>query len=234
MFDVKQILNQYLGGQIDGAPQGSEKAGNMGGIAGGALAGGLLGLLAGTKTGRKVGKNVLTYGGTALLGGLAYKAWRDWQNGKPAAQPGSAAGMADIDLPTPPSGSAFLPPPGQEAGLERDLIRAMIGAAKADGEIDALERERIFEQAEQLGMDDAMRTFISEELASPLDLGKIVAPAVGAETAAEIYTASLMAVDASKPAEKGYLAMLAARLKLEPGLVEHLHAVTAAAIKAAS
>jgi uncharacterized membrane protein YebE (DUF533 family) len=33
-----------------------------------------------------------------------------------------------------------------------------------------------------------------------------------------------MAADPSKPAEKGYLAMLAARLKLEPGLVEHLHA----------
>ncbi len=88
MIDVKQLLGQYLGGQNEAAAgDGSNKAGNFGGLAGGALAGGLVGLLAGTKTGRKIGKNALAYGGTAVLGGLAYKAWRDWQSGKPALTP---------------------------------------------------------------------------------------------------------------------------------------------------
>jgi len=224
MIDVKQLLNRYLEGQNDTATSGANKAGNFGGLAGGALAGGLVGLLAGTKTGRKIGKKALAYGGTAVLGGLAYKAWQDWQSGKPALTPQTLTAASATPLPPPPTGSAFLPQPGQEADLNRALIRAMIGAAKADGEIDAQEQQRIFGQVEALGLDAEMRTFVSEELARPLDLDEIIAPAVCPETAAEIYAASLMAADPSKPAEKGYLAMLAARLKLEPGLVEHLHA----------
>jgi uncharacterized membrane protein YebE (DUF533 family) len=34
----------------------------------------------------------------------------------------------------------------------------------------------------------------------------------------------LPVADPSTPAEQGYLAMPAARMKLEPGLVDHLHA----------
>jgi uncharacterized membrane protein YebE (DUF533 family) len=224
MIDVKQLLNRYLDGQNDTATVSSGKAGNFGGLAGGAIAGGLVGLLAGTKTGRKIGKNALAYGGTAVLGGLAYKAWRDWQSGQPAlgSQIPSAASVGP--LPSPPSGSAFLPRPGQEADLNRALIRAMIGAAKADGEIDAQEQQRIFGQVEALGLGVEMSDFVSDELARPLNLDEIVAPAVCPETAAEIYAASLLAADPSGPAEKGYLCMLAARLKLQPGLVDHLHA----------
>jgi len=44
------------------------------------------------------------------------------------------------------------------------------------------------------------------------------------EQAAEIYTASLLAIDVDNAAERGYLAMLAQRLKLDDALVEHLHA----------
>ena len=224
MFDVKKLFSQYLDGQAETGAPGSGKAGSFGGLAGGALAGGLVGLLAGTKTGRKIGKNALAYGGSAVLGGLAYKAWRDWRSGKPASPPQASTAAGATSLPLPPPGSAFLPRPGQEADFDRALIRAMIGAAKADGEIDAREQARIFGQVEQLGLDAGMRVFVSEELSRPLDLDEIVAPATCPETAAEIYAASLMAADPSKPAEKGYLAMLAARLKLEPGLVEHLHA----------
>ena len=41
-----------------------------------------------------------------------------------------------------------------------------------------------------------------------------------------VYAASLLAVDPEGAAEKGYLAMLAARLHLDAGLVAHLHANT--------
>ena len=44
------------------------------------------------------------------------------------------------------------------------------------------------------------------------------------EEAAEIYAASLLAIDVDNPAERGYLGMLAARLNLDEKLVEHLHA----------
>lgn len=85
MFDAKQLLSQYLGGQQASPGENTFNTRNLGGLAGGALAGGLTGLLAGTKTGRTLGKNALIYSGTALVGGLAYKAWRDWQDGKPAS-----------------------------------------------------------------------------------------------------------------------------------------------------
>lgn len=230
MFDVKQLLDRYLGGQADEGAGGAGKAGNLGGLAGGALAGGLVGLLAGTKTGRKIGKGALVYGGTAVLGGLAYKAWRDWQNGKPAPMPQTSSAARAPLPPPPPSGSAFLPQPGREADLNRVLIRAMIGAAKADGQIDDAERQRIFRQVNELGVDAAISTFVMDELGQPLDLDAIVNSASCPETAAEIYAASLIAVDPSGAAEKGYLSMLAARLKLDPGLVDHLHGNVALAV----
>jgi uncharacterized membrane protein YebE (DUF533 family) len=42
--------------------------------------------------------------------------------------------------------------------------------------------------------------------------------------AEEIYAASLLVVDPQVRAEKSYLAMLAARLNLDPGVDAHLHA----------
>jgi uncharacterized membrane protein YebE (DUF533 family) len=230
MFDLKQLLDRNLRGQADEAPGAAVKAGNFGGLAGGALAGGLVGLLTGTKTRRKIGKNALAYGGSAVLGGLAYKAWRDWRSGQqaPIRQNPAAAGPALP--PVPPADSAFLPDPGQEADLNRALVRAMIGAAKADGQIDPEEQQRVFQQVNKLGLAAEMSSFVMEELAQPLDLDAIVASAGCAETAMEIYAASLIAIDPSGAAEKGYLAMLAARLKLDPGLVEHLHANVALAM----
>ena len=156
MFDAKQLLSQYLGGQQAPSEENTFNAGNLGGLACGALAGGLTGLLAGTKTGRKFGKNALIYGGTALVGGLAYKAWRDWQDGKPAsgstAQAAAVAGEAQPAV--PPPDSAFLPSSDQQKEeLERALVRAMIGAAKADGQIDPDERQRIEGQIAALGLN---------------------------------------------------------------------------------
>ena len=51
----------------------------------------------------------------------------------------------------------------------------------------------------------------------------IIASATSPEIAAEIYVASLLAVDVDTVAEKSYLAMLAARLNLAPELVAEMH-----------
>jgi len=73
-------------------------------------------------------------------------------------------------------------------------------------------------------MDEEMRAFVLTEMERPLDMDEIVSGGTCMETAAEIYTASLLIADPSGPAEQGCLAMLAARLKLDPGLVAHIHA----------
>jgi len=51
----------------------------------------------------------------------------------------------------------------------------------------------------------------------------IVNSADSPEVAAEIYLASLLAIDVDTAAEKSYLSMLAARLNLPPELVTELN-----------
>ena len=65
---------------------------------------------------------------------------------------------------------------------------------------------------------------IAAELEAPLDVGRIAALARNEQEAVSLYTASLLVVDPDGASEKGYLAMLAARMGLDPGLVAHLHA----------
>lgn len=203
-----------------------------GGLATGAVAGGLAGLMLGGKSGRKLAGGALKVGGAALIGGLAYKAYRDYQAGKepttaaPAAAQAPSAGLAIPPLPIEDaSGTGFMPNDvSAQEKLSQSLIAAMIGAAKADGHVTEEERQRISTALSKLTIEGDQRAFIEAELAKPLDVGAIADMASSEEHKVEIYAASLIAVDPESPAEKGYLAMLAARLGLDPKLVEHLHA----------
>lgn len=237
MFNAKSLLdsvigqvNQATGGQLggQGAADLGQKAKDMWGgqsaLGKGAIAGGLMGILM-TKGGRKMLGTGVKVGGAALIGGLAYKAYQDWQAGKAVtAEPGPMA------LPQP-EGTRFLPSdPVQANDLSARLLQAMVAAAKADGHVTADERARIDGQLAALGLEAEASAMIAAELDAPLDAGRIAALARNEEEAAEIYAASLLTVDSEGAAEKGYLAMLAARLKLDPGLVAHLHAKAAALV----
>lgn len=63
----------------------------------------------------------------------------------------------------------------------------------------------------------------------PKSLDDLVAGARDQETAIEVYTASVLAIDADHPAEQAYLQMLAARLGLAPELVAEIRRTAAAA-----
>jgi uncharacterized membrane protein YebE (DUF533 family) len=223
MFDAKRLLDQFLGGQ-DGKGAGEF----MKGAGGGALAGGLAAILLGTKTGRKFGGEALKLGGMAAVGALAYKAYRDWQAGKevPAAPPA----QPNVPMLPAPSGTPFNP--SSESGqqkLARHLLRAMIAAAKSDGHVDAQEQARIFAEMDKLPLAADDKAFVMDELRAKLDIDAVAGAAETPEEAAEIYTASLLAIDIDNAAERGYLAMLAARLKLDDALVAHLQQTVAAA-----
>jgi uncharacterized membrane protein YebE (DUF533 family) len=103
------------------------------------------------------------------------------------------------------------------------LVRAMIAAAKADGEVDAEERARIVARLRTVGADDDARRFVDEELAKPVDLYAITAEVRDAATAAEVYAASLAAIQVDTEAERQYLDNLALRLGLDRGTVDGLH-----------
>ena len=259
MFDAKRLLDQFMG-----APQGSNQGANFGGFnqndprdrqgggdlmqqasgalggifdgryggfGGGALAGGLAGLLLGGKGGRKFAGNALAYGGMAVAGALAYRAYQNYQAGKVA----SPAENADTPLLPPPTNTPFNP--GSEAEqqtLGRHLLRAMISAAKADGHIDATEQSNIFAQMDRMNVGAEDKAFVMDELRKPLDVDTVASAARTLEEAAEIYTISLLAIDVDNPAERGYLAMLAARMKLDDKLVEHLHATVEGATEPAT
>ena len=220
MADMKGLLDQLLGGK-DGGGEFLRGAG------GGALAGGLAALLLGTKSGRKMGGTALKLGGLAAVGALAYKAYSDWQAGKQAGQ----ATTAPVALLPAPTDTPFNPSTesGQQT-LARKLIRAMIAAAKADGHIDSTKQARIFAEMDKLALGTDDKAFAMDELRARLDVDAVANAASTPEEAAEIYAASLLAVDVDNAAERGYLAMLAARLKLEDALVAHLEQNVKAAV----
>ncbi|HSK38491.1 MAG TPA: tellurite resistance TerB family protein [Arenibaculum sp.] len=239
MFDAKRLLDQFLGGQTGtgagGKPgkgfdpaQLGDLARGFGGLGGGTLAGGLAGVLLGSKKGRKLGGSALKLGGLALVGGLAYKAYRDWQAGK---QPVPASERQDASMLPPPGGTPFNPSTeAEQQSLGRHLLRAMIAAAKADGHVDAQEQASIFAAMDKLDLDVEDKAFVMDELRAPLDIDAVAKAARTPEEAAEIYTASLLAIDVDNAAERGYLSLLAARLNLDDKLVEHLHATVEGAI----
>lgn len=200
--------------------------GGLGSVGGGAIAGGLAALLLGTKSGRKIAGNVVTYGGMAAVGALAYHAYRNWQSGRePAATAAPAAQNSGVPLLPPPVATPFNPASeSEQQTLGRNLMRAMIAAAKADGHVDAAEQSNIFAQIDRLGLNAEDKAFVIDELRAPLDVDAVASAARTPEEAAELYAASLLAIDVDNPAERGYLGMLAARLKLDDKLVAHLHA----------
>lgn len=218
-------VSQGDGSPLDGLP-GGDMLGRMlnSGALGGAAAGGLATLLLTNKTSRKMAGSLVKYGALAAVGGVAYKAYSDWQAGKSADV--TRTETASAAPPPPPDNSAFLAggAPEAQSDLSLALLRAMIAAAKADGHIDADEQQRIFGFLDQVDLDTEAKAFVMDELRAPLDIDAVARAATSQEIAAELYAASLLIVDEQNPAEKGYLAMLAARLKLPQDLVDHLHA----------
>ncbi len=236
MFDAKSLLDQFLGGGNQRGAAGGQpgqrqggtgfdlsqignQLGGLGGLGGGALAGGLATLLLSSKKGRKLGGSALQIGGMAVVGALAYRAYQNYQAGKQPAVSG-----APVPALPAPEGTPFNPTSeADQQLLGLNLLRAMIAAAKADGHVDAEEQANIFAQLDRLALDSEAKAFVIDELRAPLDVDAVARAARTPEEAAEIYTASLLAIDVDNPAERGYLALLAARLNLEDALVEHLH-----------
>jgi len=225
MFDVNGILSALTN------DPGTRKTAAVG--AGAGAAGLAAGLLMG-KSGRKMLGKTAKYGAVAAIGGLAYHAWsksRQPAAAAPAA-PAPAPATQPVEYEAAPAQSAFLPPPTDEAAqddLGKALVRAMIAAAKADGKIDATEKEQIFARLNDMALDAEAKAFVFDELSAPLDIDKVVSGAKTPEQAAEVYAASLVAIDADTTAEKAYLQMLAARLELDEAFVSEVHASAGAA-----
>lgn len=211
MFDPQKLLQQVLGGcdSKDG------KRGMPSDTLKGAAIGGIAGLLLGSKSGCKLGGSALQVGGMAALAGIAYKAWQHWQEQQ---RQQSTVPQEARDI-TPKPQETFLPEQQSEQNeLSLTLLSAMISAAKADGHIDAAEQTRIFAKLDKSNLSAEEKGFLMDEIRKPLDIDALVAKANAPEHAAEIYAASLMAIDADGSTEVEYLETLGMRLGLDPGL----------------
>ena len=180
----------------------------------GAITGGALGLLLGkNKTSRKLA----TYGGLAAIGVMAYRAYNDYKQ----QQGGFAAGAG-------PQTVDRLPPPQAELHSQA-ILKALVAAAKADGHIDDAERANIMEKVKEVDLGSEAEAFLRNELANPVDIDDLVAAARTEEQKVELYTASRLAIDPDSRAERGYLDLLAGRLGLADGLVDHIEATVSSA-----
>jgi uncharacterized membrane protein YebE (DUF533 family) len=229
MFDPRKLLDQFLGAQVPGVDGTvKDRAAEVINLArdNPMATSAITGLLFSTKAGRKLTGNVAALGGLAAIAGLGYQAYRNYQAGQsPEAAPSSPPQF----LP-PPSDSGFASAPavaGDDFALS--LVRAMIAAARADGTVDAEERERIFGKFREAGINGEAGAFLEKELAAPVDLDSILATARTEEQRVQIYTASHLAVHPETRAERGYLDMVAGRLGLADALVAHIEATVATA-----
>lgn len=193
----------------------------------GAAAGGLGALVLGTHTGRSLAASAAKLGALALIGGLAYKAVQNYQSGRPLITGASALEAA-------PMGSGFEP---QAVTNDQAIlyIRAMIGAAAADGRIDEAEQAKILGSLNQGGhaLDDNARAFLQNEVNNPASPQDLAAAVQSPEQAVQVFTAARFAIDPNQRSENRYLAELAGALGIDNDLAAHIDATARSATASA-
>jgi len=213
----------------------------------------LNGLLRGALSGRKKswkgagravrGSGLINAQTLLAAAGVAWGLYETWQgqqpqNGAvPAGIPPSgapaAAGPLAVPPPLPRAASPALP--AGESGLPApvvQLIRLMVSAARADGELGPREREIILSEAREVGAE----ALVLREIESPRPLGEVVAGATDPQFKEQLYTLAFTIVRADEAvtgAERIYLAQLANRLSLDAATVTRVEAEAAARIDAA-
>jgi uncharacterized membrane protein YebE (DUF533 family) len=197
-------IGQTISGTLEEAQRSIGNDKNIALAALGALAGAILG------GGSKSMKGAVGGGVLALLGALAY-----------AALKGTQQEQQEVPLtlrhPETPAEKAILE---DQAQL---VLRAMINASKADGQIDQGEVQRIIGKLAEDGADSAARDFVLAEMSKPMESEAIVAAAQGnPQLGAELYAASLLAIKVDTPAEQAYMQNLSTALGLPAQAVTNL------------
>jgi uncharacterized membrane protein YebE (DUF533 family) len=187
-----------------------------------------------TRTSRAVHGSGLVNAKTLLAAaGVAWGLFETWQGQQAASGGGSTAPASSPPVPLASPQPAA--PEADEAGVPAPvarLLRIMISAARADGELGSAERERILKEAREVGAE----ALVQQELEAPRPLGELVAGVSDPELQQQLYTLAFVIVRADENVTGGeriYLAQLANRLGLDPASVARLESEAAARIDAA-
>ena len=201
-------LGGLLGGLLKGTSTGNAPAG--GGLGG--LLGGLGGLLGGAPTGGTTQTRSgggMNYAALASLGMAAFQAYQAWQRQQATAPQQAIQTVDQLDGP-------------EAEAHSHGVLRALIAAAKADGTIDAQEKQMISAEIGRHTDDPQLQQWLDAEVAKPLNAADFADYANDPALAAEIYLASVMLVDDQQDAERNYLDKLAGQLQIDPQLQVHL------------
>ena len=200
------MLGQLTGGGAQG--RGMQQGGGLGSILGQLTGGGAQGRGGLGQLGSMLGGAGGAAGGG--LGGLLSQLGGGAQGG---------GGLGDL-LNGTLQGNDIAPTSDDEAQAEI-MLRAMINAAKADGEIDAEEQAAI---AEHIGDDITPEelALVKEIMAEPLDVDAF-ANSIPAELAQQAYMMSLLAIDVDSQAEAQYLAKLGDQIGVSHEMANQIH-----------
>ena len=201
-------LGGLLGGLLKGTSTGNAPAG--GGLGG--LLGGLGGLLGGAPTGGTTQTRSgggMNYAALASLGMAAFQAYQAWQRQQATAPQQAIQTVDQLDGP-------------EAEAHSHGVLRALIAAAKADGTIDAQEKQMISAEIGRHTDDPQLQQWLDAEVAKPLNAADFADYANDPALAAEIYLASVMLVNDQQEAERNYLDDLVGQLRIDPQLQVHL------------
>jgi uncharacterized membrane protein YebE (DUF533 family) len=201
------------GGMLDGLAESAQQfigAGRPGQDANPLAVGGVVALAGALLGGSGAAlKGALGGGAMALLGGLAASALGRSQ---PAQQP--PLGLR------PAQDAAEAERLDQTATL---ILAAMINAAKADGQVDQEELQRIIGKLRKAGAEAEAMQFVMSELRKPMDLEGLIRAVPDQQVAVQLYAASLLAIEVDTEAERQYLRRLAHGLGLDASVVRRVH-----------
>ncbi len=212
--DIMGSLGKMMGDSKSQTTQAS--SGGVGDLLGGLLdnkaASGAIGALVGSLLGGGSGaaKGAVGGGGLAMLASLAMAALK--KSGQTPAEESST--LKELSKPL------------KEQNLEVDaqiIVKAMINAAKADGKIDKSEIDKIIGKLDDDGLEQKEKDFFISEANKPMDLAAVVLSAGNKpDMAAQIYAASMLAIEVDTAAEQKYMQSLASGLGLDAQVVAYI------------
>ena len=220
---IIDILGSLAGGTQGGAPGAGRSSG--GGFSTGDLLGSLGKVVLGGSGGS--GSSSMGAGANTIFGALAAQALAMAKSMMSGDKSAAGSQSLDVDDATAVIAGLRKPANTREEQQVRDVatltVQAMINAAKSDGRIDAKETERLVGKMREDGVTEEEQRFVMEEMRKPMDTDAIVRAVPNQQVAAQIYAASLMAIDVDTDVEKRYMQEFASKLGLSQPVLAYMH-----------
>lgn len=224
--DFTSILNT-IGTQARGAASDIKNA-TPGGL-GGLLGAGALGTILGNIMPGNAAKGIALAG----LSAVAYNFYKKWTEGQNAAEPEQGFSHNQPRQSKNQFGPGFDSNSGSTAATldptAELIVRAMNYAARADGNIDAIERQRMREILKTILPGQNVDKAIDSVSNETIDPSRIADGVISADQAEDVYRLSCATIDPDQFMETSYLEALAKALGISSNRKKELDSEAAAA-----